>query len=189
MEKEGVSEFSHQEAGAGKIGKNITYFNTNYPFRVLSFCECLVFGVWCLVFGVCLCVCVCACARVCMYTCVFCLFTPFLSVLFVFHRKNLVLLNLINRYIISTSEWFLKNKTLWKVNVSKSVNYSFSLIQVVAVSTYQVMFKYTYMGVSVYWILSVLRFFVCVCLTSNQNTSKKTLYVSDLGKLDVSSHS
>ena len=40
---------------------------------VLSFTECLV--------------CV----------CVFCLFTPFLSVLFVLHRKNLVLYHLINR--------------------------------------------------------------------------------------------
>ena len=38
---------------------------------------------------VCLCVCV----------CVFCLFAPFLSVLSVFQRKNLVLQHLINRYM------------------------------------------------------------------------------------------
>ena len=37
-------------------------------------------------------------------TCLFCLFIPFLSVFFVFHRKNLILWNLINRYMISTSE-------------------------------------------------------------------------------------
>ena len=36
--------------------------------------------------------------------CVFCLFTPFLSVLFVFHRKNFVLLHLMNRYETSTSD-------------------------------------------------------------------------------------
>ena len=36
--------------------------------------------------------------------CVFCLFTPFLSVLFVFHRKNLVLHHLINRYMTFASE-------------------------------------------------------------------------------------
>ena len=45
------------------------------PFLMLSFSKCLV--------------------------CVFCLFTPFLSVLFVFHRKNLVLLHLMNIYTIS----------------------------------------------------------------------------------------
>ena len=37
-------------------------------------------------------------------TCLFCLFIPFLSVFFVFHGKNLILLNLINRYMIFTSE-------------------------------------------------------------------------------------
>ena len=53
---------------------------------VLSFSGCLV------------CVCVCVCV------CVFCLFTSFLSVLFVFHRKNLVLYHVIYdfyRWIIS----------------------------------------------------------------------------------------
>ena len=36
--------------------------------------------------------------------CIFCLFTQFLSVLFVFHRKNVVLLHRMNRYTTSTSE-------------------------------------------------------------------------------------
>ena len=36
--------------------------------------------------------------------CLFCSFTPFLSVLFVLHRKNLVLLHLMNRYTTSTIE-------------------------------------------------------------------------------------
>ena len=76
--------FSRKRIRFGKIGRGrggvlkkggITYSDTNEPFSVLSFSECLV--------------CV----------CVFCLFTPFLSVLFLFYRKNLVLQHLINRYM------------------------------------------------------------------------------------------
>ena len=48
------------------------------------------------VFGVCVCV------HVCLCFCFGFLFTPFLS-LFVFHRKNIVLWHLINRYITFTS--------------------------------------------------------------------------------------
>ena len=47
------------------------------------------------------------------------LFTLFLPVFFVFHRKDLILLNLISTYVTPTSEQFLKNKgtvDLWKVN-------------------------------------------------------------------------
>ena len=40
------------------------------------------------------------------------------------------------------------------------------------------------MGVSVYWLLIVL----FVCVISNQNTSKKPHYVSDLSKLDTLLH-
>ena len=47
--------------------------------------------------------------------CVFCLFTPFLSVLFVFYRKNLVLLHLMNRLHFLQVNNFLKGKTLWKI--------------------------------------------------------------------------
>ena len=41
--------------------------------------------------------------------CVVCilLFTPFLSIFFVFHRKDLFLLSHIGRYMTSTSEQFL----------------------------------------------------------------------------------
>ena len=39
-----------------------------------------------------------------VHVCVFCLFTPFLSVLFVFYGNNLVLYHLINRNAIFTSE-------------------------------------------------------------------------------------
>ena len=50
------------------------------------------------------------------------------------------------------------------------------------------------MGVPVYWDLSALCVFVCVCLCvcvfvrSNQSTSKKPHYVSDLSKLIVCTH-
>ena len=40
---------------------------------------------------------------------VFCLFTSILSVFFVFHRKDLVLLNQIRRYLTSASEKYLKS--------------------------------------------------------------------------------
>ena len=62
-------------------------------------------------------VCVCVCVCVCVFVCVCCLLTPFLSVLFVFYRKNLALLHLMNRYIrLLQLSNFLKEKTLWKVN-------------------------------------------------------------------------
>ena len=38
--------------------------------------------------------------------CVFCLFTPFLSKLFVFQRKNLVLFHLINRLVQVGESYF-----------------------------------------------------------------------------------
>ena len=65
------SDIFHKKRGVGKIGGcfkkgGITYFYTN-PFLVLAFSECVV--------------------RVC----VCCLFTPFPSVLFVSHWKNIVL--------------------------------------------------------------------------------------------------
>ena len=67
-------------------------------------------------FLVCVCVCVCVCVSlcVCLYWggSVCCLFTSFLSVLFVFHWKNLILLHLIGRYMTSTSESFLKRKDI-----------------------------------------------------------------------------
>ena len=42
--------------------------------------------------------------NLCVYLDVFCLFTPFLSLLFMSHRKNLVLFHLINRCMTSASE-------------------------------------------------------------------------------------
>ena len=77
----GGSDFSHKKGGFGKnrgvvLKKGVTYFHTN-PFQYyLS--ECLFF------LGV------------------FCLFKPFLSVFFVFDRKNLILFT----YLIkSTDIW------------------------------------------------------------------------------------
>ena len=73
FQKKRVSDFAHIKGGVGKIGGYfrkggvITYFHIN-PFQCY-----LHLSVWC----------------------VCCLFTPFLSVLFLFHRKNLVLQHLI----------------------------------------------------------------------------------------------
>ena len=67
--------------------------------------------------------------------CVFCLFTPFLSVLFVFNRKNLVLLHLINRYMTSTNKQFLKRKNIVESKILISANYACSVIQIAAAST------------------------------------------------------
>ena len=39
-----------------------------------------------------------------IWCCVFCVFAPFPSVLFVFHANNVLLLNLHNRYMTSASE-------------------------------------------------------------------------------------
>ena len=77
LEKRRASDFSNKNGGGGGCFKKggITCFHTSLLFPVLTFAECLV----------------------CECVCVFCLFTPFLSVLFVFYRKNLVFKHLINR--------------------------------------------------------------------------------------------
>ena len=113
---------------------------------------------------------------------VFCLFTPFLSVLFAFHRKNLALLHLMNRYATSKRVIFIKRRHCGKLMLD--ISELFSVIQIAAVGTWHVVVVYIYMGVSVYWSLCVLGIFVCMCAWSNQTTIKKRNYVSDLSKLD-----
>ena len=94
--KRGVPIFHIEIGRVGKIGAffkkkaegegavSLIFILTN-PFQCY-----LSLSVWC----VCVCVCV----------CVFCLFAPFISILFVFHRKNLVLHHLINRYMTFSGE-------------------------------------------------------------------------------------
>ena len=57
---------------------------------------------------------------------------------------------------------FVKKNTLWKVNFN--IRELVCVIQIPAVSICQVMLMYIYMGVSVYWPLSVLYIFVCICV-------------------------
>ena len=63
----------------------------------------------------------------------FCLFT-FLSVFLVFHGKNLVVLNIINIYVTSTSAKFLKSKDTVQNTFLISVNYSINVMQIAAVA-------------------------------------------------------
>ena len=68
----------------------------HYPFLMLSFS----------LFMLCVCVCVCVCMCVCVCVCVLLNYTIYISILyiFVFHRKNLVLLHLISRCVTSKME-------------------------------------------------------------------------------------
>ena len=86
--KRGGLDSSHKKVGFGKIGEGGCFKKWGESLVIITnpFHCYLPLIVWC--------VCV----------CVFCLFTPFLLVLFVFHWKNLALLNLINIYMTSTSE-------------------------------------------------------------------------------------
>ena len=122
---------------------------------------------------------------------VYVLFIYTISISFIFFSKEELSL-IANRCTASTSKWFLKRKDMLESEFFISVNYSFSVIQIAAVSTWQVVLMYIYMGVLVYWPLSVKCVFVCmcvfVCVISNQSTSKKPYYVSVLSKPDTLFH-
>ena len=70
---------------------------------------------------------------VCLGERVFCLFTPFLVVLFEFYRKNLIILHLLSRFMTSSSEQFLKRKEIAESKFLILVNYSSNVIQITAV--------------------------------------------------------
>ena len=72
-------KFSNKKGRAGKIGGILRNGNL---WLVLTLSKVIFLSVYVL--------------------CLFPSFTPFLTVSFVFHRKNLVLLNLISRYMAST---------------------------------------------------------------------------------------
>ena len=101
---------------------------------------------------------------------VFCLFTSILSVFFVFHRKDLVLLNQIRRYLTSASEKYLKSI----VDLTKVSDLSSKLfIQCnTGICCVHVARDSVNIYLSVYWPLCVLFVFICVCVISNQSTSK-----------------
>ena len=120
------------------------------------------------------------------YACVLSLYTPFPLVFFAFHRKNLVLLNLILRY---TSDYCLKIKDIVKSKFLILANFSFSVTQIAAVSTQQVLVIHIHMNVLVYWSPRQLCAFVCVsCVLSNQSNNQKPHWVSDHSKLDTFWH-
>ena len=83
--KIGGSDFPHKKGGVGKIGW-VALIKGESLFFILN-----GLSQWYLSLSD-------------SYMYVFCLFTSFLSVFFVFHKKKLVLLNLINKYMASASE-------------------------------------------------------------------------------------
>ena len=98
---------------------------------------------------------------VCVCVCVFCLFTPFLSALFVFHRKSLVLQHLIKRYDFC--------KLYWPLSVLCVFIYVRACVRAC-------------MRACVHACMRVcVCVCVCVCVISNHSTSKKP-HVSDLSK-------
>ena len=83
--KIGGSDFPHKKGGVGKIGWVVLIKRESLFFILNGLSQ------WYLSLSD-------------SYMYVFCLFTAFLSVFFVFHEKKLVLLNLINKYMASASE-------------------------------------------------------------------------------------
>ena len=95
-----------------------------------------------------------------------------------FHRKNLVLLHLINRYMTSSSEQFLERKYIVGSKFLISVNCSFNVIQIAAGG----------LNICLYGCVSLLSLecdvFLCVCdinLEYQQKTTYQTSVISDLG--------
>ena len=150
-----------KKGGLGKIGgcskKGVSLiFTITNPFLCYFSLECLA------------CVCV-------------CLFTPFLSVFVAFYRKNLVLLDLINRCITSTSKWFLKSKDTVEFKFLISANYLFNVMQIYAVSTKQVVLIYIYIGVC-------CGLCVCACVWYQIRVLAKNRIMAELSKLDALLH-
>ena len=101
---------------------------------------------------------------------VLCLLTPYLSIFYVFYEKNLMLLNLINRYVTSTSHEFLKSKDImepckvyfWYWRIIHSVNTDNCREHITGgVNIY--VYVYILSWVSVYWPLCLLYICVCAC--------------------------
>ena len=81
----GGSDFSHKKGGVGKIGgcfEKGWFFSSLFFILTNPFQYYLLQSEWWFLFS---------------------LFTPYLSVFFVFHGKNLFLLNLINRFVCVVS--------------------------------------------------------------------------------------
>ena len=87
-------EFLKWEEGGGGEGcsKKGRYHIFSYKLTLYS---AIVLSVWCVP--------------------MFCVFTAFPTVLFVFHGRNLLLSNLINRYMASASELLFRSKSCVKI--------------------------------------------------------------------------
>ena len=104
---------------------------------------------------------------------VFCSFIPFLLVFFAFHRKDFILLNLIGRYMTSTSDKFLKSKDivdLCKVHVCISKLFIQCNTGSCCVHITGGVNIYLYVCKSIGFCFSCK--YLSVCVISTQNTSK-----------------
>ena len=82
-----------------------------------------------------------------------------------------------------TSEQFLKRKDIVESKFLRSVNYSFNVIKIAAVSRW-CKYIFTWVGQSTGpWVCCV-----SLCVISNQSTSKKPHCVLDFSKLDALLH-
>ena len=96
-----------------------------------------------------------------------CLFTPLFSAFFVFPKKGLILWNLISRYMISTSEQFLKNRdNVDDCKVNFYISKLFIQCNTGSCSAHIIGGVNTYL--TFHWIMCVL----CLCVISNQSASK-----------------
>ena len=116
---------------------------------------------------------------------VFYLLILFLLLFFVFQGKNLVLLNLINRYV----------SNIWKAKtLGNSVKYIFDITELFTQCNRVSYCEDIKSGVYIYLYgcvslqVPVYILCLCMCVISNQSTSKKTYYLSDLSKLDSLMH-
>ena len=108
---------------------------------------------------------------------------------YLFHKKNLVLQHLINRYMTFISEKFLRRKDIVESKFLISVNYSFiHLISSCCEHITGGLNINFYECVSLLAPESVMCLCVCLRVRSNQNAIKKPHCVSDLSKLDALLH-
>ena len=114
--------------------------------------------------------------------CVLFIYTIFISIICVSQEE--LSLTAYNQLIYDFYTWviFVKKTDCGKQIFDVSEN--FGVIQIAAVSTWQVVLMYVYMAVSDYWSHCV-SLWACAWVILNKSTSKKSHYESDLSKIEA----